>query len=121
MIKVALYQRFGPVHVCLLPCQVFAHLTVGIAVTVGLVVGLVHHVDAPSVAQLVQVFAVRIMTGAQKVDVGLLHQPQVLLVGGVVHVAPRPGVVVVAVHTAQLHVLAVNLKHLAYHFYLLYA
>ena len=113
VVEVALHERLGTVDVCPLERQVLAHHVVGIAVAVGLVVGLVHHVDAPAVAQLVDIFAVGVVRRAQEVDVGLLHQSDVLLVGSIVHVAASHGVVVVAVHAAQLHVLAVDLEHLA--------
>ena len=106
---------------CFLPCQVAAHLFVGISVAVGLVVGLVHHVYSPAVAQFVDVFAVGIVTGTQEIDVGMLHQSYIFLVGGIVNVSTRLGVVVVAVHSAQLHVFAVNLEHFAYYFYFLHA
>ena len=121
MVEIALYQRFGTVHVCCLPCQVAAHLFVGISVAVSLVVSLVHHVDAPAVAQLVDVFAVWIVTGSQEIDVGLLHQSYIFLVGGIVNVSTRLGVMVMTVHSAQLHVFAVNLEHFAYYFYFLHA
>ena len=50
MVEIALHERFRPVHMTLLPSQVVAHLFVGIAVTMGLVIGFVHHIDAPTVA-----------------------------------------------------------------------
>ena len=83
---------------CLLPCQVFAHLAVGIAVAVGFVVCFVHHIDSPSVAEFIQVFAVRIMRGAQEVDVGLLHQANVLFVGGIIDITPCLGVMIMTIH-----------------------
>ena len=120
MVEVALYQRLSPVHMGLLECQVFAHHLIGIAIAVGLVVGLVHHIDAPTVTELVEVFAVGIVRGAQEVDVRLLHQSDILFVGGIIHIAARLRMVVVTVHTAQLHVLAVDLEHLAHNFDLLH-
>ena len=121
MVVVALHQRFGTVHMSVFPGRVLAHLMIGIAVAVSLLVGLVHHVDAPAVAELVEVLAVGIVAGAQKVDVGLLHECDVLFVGGIVHVAPRAGMVVVTIDAAQLHVLAVDLKDLADAFHALHA
>ena len=46
---------------------------IGIAIAVTLLIGLVHHIDTPTVAKFVKVFAVWIMRGAQEVDVSLLH------------------------------------------------
>ena len=48
----------------LLEGEVFAHHLVGIAIAVGLVVGLVHHIDTPFVAELIKVLAVGIVRGA---------------------------------------------------------
>ena len=104
-----------------LESEVFAHHFVGIAIAVSLVVGLVHHVDAPTVAQLVEIFAVGIVRSAQEIDVGLLHQTDILLVGGIIHITASLGMVIVAVHPPQLHVLAVDLEHLANDFNLLHA
>ena len=120
MVEVALHQRLSPVHMGLLEGQVFAHHLVGIAITVGFVVRLVHHVDTPTVTELVEVFAVRIVRGAQEIDVRLLHQSDVILVSGIIHIAACFRVVVVTVHTAQFHVFAVNLKHLAHNLHLLH-
>ena len=105
----------------LLPCRVVSHLLVGIAIAVTLLISLVHHVDSPAVAELIQIFAVRIVRGAQEVDVGLLHQADILLVGSIVHPTAGNRVVVVTVHTAQLHVPAVALKHLTDDLHLLHA
>ena len=121
MIEIALHQRFGTIHMRLLPSPVLAHLMIGIAIAMRLVVGLVHHVDAPTVAKLIQVFAVGIVRSAQEVDIGLFHQPDVLLVGCIVNVSARLGVMVVTVHTTQLHVFAVNLEDLADDLHLLHA
>ena len=113
MVEITLYQRLRPVHMCLLPCEVFAHLPIGIAVAVSLVVGLVHHIDAPAVADFVEILAVGIVRGAQEVDVCLFHQPDIIFVGGIIDVAACNGMMVVTVHTAQLHVLAIDLEDLA--------
>ena len=53
------------------------------------------------------------MRGAQEVDVGLFHQADILLIGGIIDIAACAGMMVVAVHAAQLHVLTVDLEHLA--------
>ena len=60
------------------------------------------------------------MRGAQEVDVGLFHQAQILFVGGIIHVAARDRMMVVAVHAAKLHIPSVNLKHLAHTFHALH-
>ena len=61
------------------------------------------------------------MAGAKEVDVGLFHQADILFVGCVIHPAACQRMMVVTVHTAQLHVLAVNLKHLTDDFYFLHS
>ena len=61
------------------------------------------------------------MGGPEEVDVGLLHQLDVTFVGGIVHEPSGAWMVVVAVHTAQLHVLSVDFKHLANHFHFFYS
>ena len=98
----------------ILPFWVFTHHAVGIAITVRFLIGLVHHIDAPAVAELIEVFAVGIVRGTQEVDVSLLHQRDVFFVGGVIDIATCYGMVVVAVHTTQFHVFAVNLEDLAH-------
>ena len=85
-----------------------------------LVVGLIHHVEPPTVAKFIEVFTVRIVGGAQEVDVGLLHQPYILLVGGIIDIAACQWMVVMAIHATQLHVLAVDLEDLADNLHLLH-
>ena len=121
MVEVALHQRFGTVNMGLLPCQIVSHLLVGIAIAMTLLVSLVHHIDSPAVAKFVEIFAVGIMAGAQEVDVSLLHQADILFIGCIIHPAAGNRVMVVTVHTTQLHVSAVNLKHLTDNLHLLYA
>ena len=106
---------------CLAPSVVVPHFLIGITIAVAFLVGLVHDVHAPSVAKLVEVFAVGIMRGAQEVDVGLFHQPDVLLVGGIIDVASSQRMVVVAVDAAQFHVLSVDFEHLAHALHALHA
>ena len=121
MVEVTFDQRLGAVNVSLLERQVLTHYLIGIAVTVCLVVGLVHHVDAPAVAEFIEILAVRIVRGAQEVNVGLLHQAYILFVGGIIDVATCQRMVVVTVHPAQLHVLSVNLEDLADNLHFLHA
>ena len=121
VVLVALHETDGTIHVGILPVWVFTHHLVGITVTVTLLIGLVHHVDTPAVAEFVKVGIVRIVRGTQEVDVRLLHQYNVLLVCGIVHIAPRHGMVIVTVHTTQFHVLAINLKDLAHAFHTFHA
>ena len=105
----------------ILPFRVFTHHTVGIAVAVTLLVSLIHHVDAPAVAEFIEVFAIGIVRGAQEVDIRLLHQRNIFFIGGIIDIATRYRMVVVTVHATQLHILAVNLKHLANTFHTLHA
>ena len=120
MVEVALYQRFGTVNMGLLPCQIVSHLLVGIAIAMTLLVSLVHHIDTPAVTEFIQIFAVRIMAGSQEVDIGLFHQADILLVGCIIHPTTCDRVMVMTVHTTQLHVSAVNLKHLSDNLHLLH-
>ena len=60
------------------------------------------------------------MRGTEEVDIGLLHQTDVLLVGGIVDIAPRLRMMVVTVHATQFHVLSVDFKHLADNLHLLH-
>jgi hypothetical protein len=61
MVEVALYQRLGTIDMGTLPRRVLAHLVVGIAVAVSLLVRFVHDIDAPAVTKLIEIFTVRIM------------------------------------------------------------
>ncbi len=121
VVEVALHERLGAVNMSIAPLGVVSHLLVGVAVSVTLLVGLVHNVDAPAVAEFVDILAVGIVRGAQEVDVRLLHQAYVLFVCSVVHITPRNRMVVVTVHTAQFHILSVYLEHLAHTFHALHA
>ena len=114
MIKVALYQRFSTIHMGFLPCGVVTHFLVSITIAMTFLIGLIHHIQAPTVAELVEVLAVRVVRGTQEIDVGLFHEADVLLVGGVIHVTSRYRMVVVTIHATQLYILSVNLKHLTY-------
>ena len=120
VIEIALHERLGTIHMGLLPGEILAHLLVGIAIAMRLVVGLIHHVEPPTVAKLIEVFTVRIVGGAQEVDVGLLHQPDILLVGGIIDIAACQRMMVMAIHATQLHVLAVDLEDLADNLHLLH-
>ena len=111
MVEVAFHQRFSPVRMGFLPGRVFTHFMVGIAVSVRFLVGLVHDIEAPAVTQFVKVFPVGVVAGAQEIDVGQLHQADVLLVGGVIDIAAGSGMMVMPVHAAQFHILSVNLEH----------
>ena len=82
---------------------------------VALVVSLGHHVEAETVVQVVEVRRVRVMAGADRVDVVLLHQREVaheLLLAD-----DRAGhrVAVVPVDAVELDRLAVDLDHIAIH------
>ena len=98
---------------CLLPGKVFTHLMVGIAIAVGLLVGLVHHIDTVAVTEFVEQFAVGVVRGAQEIDIRLLHQADVFFVGDIIDVTSRARMVVMAIDTSQLHVPTINLEHLA--------
>ena len=121
VVEVALYQRFGPVDMGTLPCPILTHLAIGIAIAMGFLVGFVHDIDAPAVAELIEVFTIRIVRCAQEIDVSLLHQSDVLFVGGIVDKASRDGMVVVTIDTTQLDILAIDLEDLANALHVLHA
>ena len=68
---------------------------------VALVVRLGHDVEAVLVAELVEARVIGVVGGAHRVDVVLLHEPQVALHMGEVDGGPGDGVGVVAVDAAQ--------------------
>ena len=103
------------------PCRVLTHYMIGIAIAVRFLIGLVHDVDAPAVTEFIKIFTIRIVAGAQEIDVGLLHQPEILLVGRIVDVAACAGMVVMTIDAAQFHVPPVNLEDLADALHLLHA
>ena len=70
--------------------------------SMGLAVGLVHHVHAHRVAQLIPTRTVRIVGQSDGIDVGLLHQLQVLLHQLLSHHACAIGVVLMAIDTTNL-------------------
>ena len=90
------------------------HHLVGIAVAMTLLIGFVHHIDAPAVAELVDIFSVRIVGRAKEVHICLFHQADVLLVSGVIHISSGQRMMVVAVDSPQLHVLSIDFEHLTY-------
>ena len=96
------------------PCRAVAYHPVGAAIAVAFLIGLVHYVDAVEVAEFIQILPVGIVAGAQEIDIGLLHHRNVLFVGGVIHVAAGAGVMVVAVHAAQLDILAIEFEDFAH-------
>ena len=53
MVLVALYEGNGTVNMGVSPVGVFAHHLIGIAIAMTLLVGLVHDVDAITVAQFI--------------------------------------------------------------------
>ena len=113
MVAVTQHERGGPIHMCLLPRGVVAQLLVAYAIAVALVACFVHDVESIAVAEFVDECGVGIDGGAQEVDVGLFHQSDVELAGGIIDIAPHAWVVVVAIDTTELDIPAVDLKHLA--------
>jgi len=77
---------------------------------VALDVGLVDHVETELVAERIPLAHVRIVAGADGVDVVLLHQADVLKHPLARHDLPEIGIPLVAVHTANEHWLAVDEK-----------
>jgi hypothetical protein len=77
---------------------------------VGLHVGLRHHEQTVLVAQLVEARVIRVVGGAHRVEVVLLHQHDVAF--NAVHTdhAALEVVVVVTVHPVQLEVVAVDVE-----------
>lgn len=77
-------------------------------VAVGLQIGLVHHVQAVTVAQGVPTAVVRIMRGAHAVDVVPLHQQDVLFHGLHAHRVAQAGMGLVPVDALELDGAAVE-------------
>ncbi|MNZ67986.1 hypothetical protein D3C78_862460 [compost metagenome] len=101
-----------PVHEHRLPGRVVgdAAQIADVGEAVGLHVGLRHHEQAVLVAQLVEARVIRVVGGAHRVEVVLLHQHYVAL--HPIH-ADGPAlevIVVVAVHPVQLEVATVDIK-----------
>ena len=78
---------------------------------VALDVGLAVNVEAQRVAQLVEAALLRIVAGADRVDVVRLHQPHVPEQQLLVDVVPRAGVVFVEVDSLEFHGLSVDEQH----------
>ena len=114
MVLVALNETDSTIHMGLAPFGILAHHVISIAIAMTLLIGLVHDIDAPAVAEFVEVLAIGIMRGTQEIDVSLLHQAQVLFVGGIINITARYRMMVVTIHTTQFHILAIDLKHLAH-------
>ncbi len=78
--------------------------------TVGLHVGLRHHEQTVLIAQLVEARVVRVVGGAHRVEVVLLHQHDVAF--NTVHTdrTALEMVVVVAIHPVQLEVVPVDVE-----------
>ena len=105
MILIALGQADGAVEEGALPARVIGE---GTACAVGADIGLVEHVDAIAVAEVVPARIIGIMAGANGVDIGALHQGDVLK-----HAAEGEGVTgvrinLVPVHAAQANGLAID-------------
>ena len=74
-----------------------------------------HHEQAVDVAQLVEARIVRVVGGAYRVDVVLLHQDQVALDAIYPYGAALLVIVIVAVHAVQLQVAVVHVEHAVAH------
>ena len=79
----------------------------------GFVVGLIHNINAVTVAKFVDILAVGIVGRAQKIDVSLFHQSDVLFVGFVINITSRNRMMVVTVYATEFHIFAVDFEHLA--------
>ena len=102
------------------PGCVVSHFLVGISVAVRFLIGLIHYVYTPAVAEFVKILAVGIMAGAKEIDVGLFHQAEILFIGGVIDVSAGYGMMVMTVHTTQLDISSVNFENLTYALYAFY-
>ncbi|MNP20948.1 hypothetical protein D3C76_1135490 [compost metagenome] len=76
--------------------------------SVGFDVSFRHHEQTVQIAQLVKARIVRIVGGAYRVDVVLLHQDQIFLDAIHTHRAPLAMIVIVAVHAVEHHVMVVD-------------
>ena len=117
MIEVTFHQRFCAIHMCLLPSLIMPHLFVGIATAMTLLISLVHHIEPPSIAEFIKIFAIRIVRRTQKINIGLLHQSNVRLIGSIIYIATCDRMMVMTIHATQLYILAVDFENLSNGFY----
>ena len=105
----------------LAPIEILTHNLIGIAVTVRFLVCLIHYVYAPTVAKLIEVWIIGIVTGTQEVHVSLLHQHYILLVGLAVNISACNGMMIMTVHTTQLDILTIEFQYLTNTFHSLHS
>ena len=115
MISVSHYHPLRAVDECRCPCGVRGESA---PKSVFLYVGFVHHIHAVFVAKLIPPFGVGIMAGAHGVDVALLHQSDVLHHAFLRHYVSRFRVHLMAVHSAQPHLLSVHEHHTVFYLHL---
>ncbi len=84
--------------------------------TVGLHVGFRHHEQSVDVAHFIETRVVRIVSGAYRVDVVLLHQQQIFFHAIHADRAAFQMVVIVAVHAVQHYVAVVDVEQAVTHF-----
>ena len=76
--------------------------------SMGFDIGLIHHIHADTVAQLIPTRTVRIVTRADSIDVSLLHQSQVLLHQFLRHDTSRIRIMLMTVYATNLDGFAIN-------------
>ena len=114
IVLVALEHVDGTIHMRFQPFGVVAQraaLAQVVIHAVALDVGLVVHVEAVFIAQLVETAILRIVAEAHAVDVVLLHQFKVLTHQLLGHIVSGGGIVLMDVHAFQLDGLSVDKHH----------
>src|SRR5574344_179137 len=106
---------------CLFPFWVFSHLPVGITISMRFLICLIHHIDAIAVTEFIQIGTIWIVRGAQEIDICLLHQLYILLISGIIHKTTCTRVMVMSVHSSQLHILSIDLEYPTNNLYFLHS
>ena len=111
MVLVALHHRHDAVHVGRHPLNGMGKGLLAIVIAVGLDVGLILHVNAVLVTEVIKIRIRGIMGTAHVVDIGAFHHPHFFLHLLRSHVMPCFRMAFMAVHALYLHRLAVYQEH----------
>ena len=104
MVAVAEHHAYVAVHESVLPVGIACQGLVAVAFEIGLV----HHIETVEIHHGVHLGMARVVAGADRVEVGLFHEPYVSEHGLVVDVAAVEGVGVVYVGALEEYALAVD-------------
>ena len=108
LVFVPLVHVAYPEYMGCLPSGIFCQGAFAITHSVGFDIGLINYVKAVTVAQLVKPFGLRIVGGADCVEVVHFHNADVLQHGGLVHYVTSHLMMLVQVGSFQVDVFSVN-------------